>query len=122
MSSSEGQSIFQFAGDRNAFEQWDLIQRKKWDLPANGYKMIRDQIIKNMASADPERAIRALISSVRTKDRYPLLAINPHFPALRSDPMAPSGASRRKQPPSSQHLASFVDDRNRFAHPAEFFA
>ncbi len=26
---------------------------------------------------------------------------NPHFPALRSDPMAPSGASRRKQPPSS---------------------
>jgi hypothetical protein len=29
------------------------------------------------------------------------LVHNPHFPALRSDPMALSGASRRKQSPSS---------------------
>jgi len=30
------------------------------------------------------------------------MTINPHFPALRSVPLALSGASRRKQTPSSQ--------------------
>ncbi len=30
--------------------------------------------------------------------------INPHFPALRSDPSAVSGASRQKQIPSSNHI------------------
>jgi hypothetical protein len=35
---------------------------------------------------------------------------NPHFPALRSDPMALSGASRRKQIPSSKrHAETFKE-------------
>jgi hypothetical protein len=34
------------------------------------------------------------------QDRF-VQIINPHFPALRSDPLAFSGASRRKQTPSS---------------------
>ncbi|MGL4399497.1 MAG: hypothetical protein ACRCXD_06490, partial [Luteolibacter sp.] len=32
----------------------------------------------------------------------PLFPRNPHFPALRPDPLALSGASRRKQTPSSK--------------------
>jgi hypothetical protein len=31
---------------------------------------------------------------------------NPHFPALRSDPLALSGASRRKQTPSSNPVST----------------
>jgi hypothetical protein len=72
---SECEWIFRDAGDSLVFEQWELVQRKKWDLPENGYKVIRDQIIKNMAAGDPEQAIRILVSDVPDKQRYPFLAI-----------------------------------------------
>ena len=75
MSWNECEWIFRDAGDSLAFEQWKLVQSKKWDLPEKGYKMIRDQIIKNMAASDPERAIRTLVSEVPAKQRYPFLNI-----------------------------------------------
>jgi hypothetical protein len=41
----------------------------------------------------------------RLPDLTPVAAANPHFPFLRSDPMALSGASRRKQITSSKPMS-----------------
>jgi hypothetical protein len=38
---------------------------------------------------------------VRKRSEELGISYNPHFPALRSDPLALSGASRRNQTPSS---------------------
>jgi N6-adenosine-specific RNA methylase IME4 len=42
------------------------------------------------------------------RQKAPGWQINPHFPALRADPLALSGASRRKQTPSRNNLAARI--------------
>jgi len=49
------------------------------------------------------------------KHALTLLATNPHFPALRSGPMAVSGASRQKQIPGNNKITMFA-----YANPRAF--
>jgi len=70
---SEAGRIFQAAGDRGAFTQWEMLEGMRWNLPKNSYERIREVIIENMAAEDPERAIRTLVKTIPLKQRYPTL-------------------------------------------------
>lgn len=75
LSPIESEQMFDAAGERVAFELWEMVQPEKWNLPKAGYEKIQDAVVRNMASADPEKAIRTLVSTVPTKSRHSLLSI-----------------------------------------------
>jgi hypothetical protein len=65
----------------------DLGYEESFSAPLGWYAKPGDQLVTISSSGNSPNIIRA---------------INPHFPALRADPLALSGASRRKQTPSRQ--------------------
>ena len=79
-------------------------------LPTN-VKITLDQKQIGMGQSVTVR-LQATIADGRPAVNCELLSYgnghNPHFPALRSDPMALSGASRRKQNTSSQSIKTEV--------------
>jgi hypothetical protein len=74
LSASDAGYLFSTVGDQGAFAQWEMLEGAKWDLPKDSYDKIREVVIKNMASEDPERAIRTLVEQIPVKQRYPNLA------------------------------------------------
>lgn len=71
---SEAGQVFRTAGGSSSFTQWDILADKKWDLPKNSYDCIWEAVVSNMASEDPERAIRTLVEKIPLKQRYPVLS------------------------------------------------
>ena len=70
---SEAGRIFQAAGDSGSFDQWQMLEGIKWNLPKNSYERIQEAIVQNMAGEDPERAIRTLVKTIPLKQRYSML-------------------------------------------------
>ena len=74
LNGSTAGSIFAGAGGSDSFAHFDLLERKKPDLPRKDYEGIRDAIIVEMADEDPNRAVRTLVEKVPVKERYGCLA------------------------------------------------
>ncbi len=74
LSAPEAVQLFQTAGDRGSFAQWEMVEGMKWNLPKNSYERVREAIVKNMAAEDPERAIRTLVEKIPLKQRHPMLS------------------------------------------------
>jgi hypothetical protein len=75
LSASDAGYLFSTVGDQEAFAQWEMIEGVKWDIPKECYDKVREVVIRNMATENPERAIRTLVEQIPVKHRYPNLAI-----------------------------------------------
>lgn len=75
LSASDAGYLFSTVGDQEAFAQWEMIEGVKWDIPKECYDKVREVVIRNMSTENPERAIRTLVEQIPVKHRYPHLAI-----------------------------------------------
>lgn len=108
---SEAGQMFQAAEGSSSFAQWEILEDMKWNLPKTSYVRIQEVVIKNMASEDPERAIRMLVESIPRKQRDSMLS--KAYQKMRED--APDTCVERVQkllpefdPGTVEQLGSFV--------------